>query len=80
MHYLCWVDSSPSQSSYLPLDCFGEKSKTQKGRCNMQSPLMVIQQEGKIIYTFGSFSHTVPDSLSMMTPTDEEVEEDQDVT
>jgi hypothetical protein len=46
----------------------------------MNSPLMVIQQEGKVIYTFGSFSHTIPDSLSMMTPTDEEVEEYSDVT
>lgn len=27
-------------------------------------------------YSFGSFSHTIPDALSMMTPTDEEVEEE----
>ena len=46
----------------------------------MQSPLMIIQQEGKVLYTFGSFSHTIPDSLSIMTPTDEEVEDYSDLT
>lgn len=50
----------------------------------MNSPLMIqssdsrlmhVQVESATIYTFGAFTHTIPDALSMMTPTDEEIEE-----
>ena len=42
----------------------------------MNSPLMQVKLENAIIYTFGAFSHTIPDALSIMTPTDEEIEEE----